>query len=183
MFVKRGVNAAPSLAAVSPSFANPPSNLARCSGVSEAALYFVTPSMSLDSIEARLRKKVARERPAAAMYSVGVSQRFMLHPRRIYFVHLNYPMRFGWFTRVLSSPQSHRIHHSTLPEHMNKNFATILPLWDILFGTYHHPKQDEWPNTGVDGVTVNSLWQAIVLPFVSWGKMLREVLAGRTLDS
>jgi sterol desaturase/sphingolipid hydroxylase (fatty acid hydroxylase superfamily) len=103
-----------------------------------------------------------------------------------YFVHLNYPMRFGWFTRVLSSPQSHRIHHSTVPEHMNKNFATILPLWDILFGTYHHPKEHEWPSTGVTGVTVTSLWQAIVLPFVSWGKMLRQdgrASAGASLSS
>ena len=93
----------------------------------------------------------------------------------VYFVHLNYPMQFGWFNRVLSSPQSHRIHHSNLPEHMNKNFATMLPLWDIVFGTYYHPKKDEWPSTGVTGVTVTSLWQAIVLPFVSWGRMLREV--------
>jgi sterol desaturase/sphingolipid hydroxylase (fatty acid hydroxylase superfamily) len=93
----------------------------------------------------------------------------------VFFIHLNSPIRFGWFNRVLSSPQSHRIHHSTLPEHMNKNFATALPLWDIVFGTYYHPKEDEWPSTGVTGVRVTSLWQALVLPFVSWGKMLREV--------
>jgi sterol desaturase/sphingolipid hydroxylase (fatty acid hydroxylase superfamily) len=98
-----------------------------------------------------------------------------------YIIHLNYPVRFGWFTRVLSTPQSHRIHHSTSPEHMNKNFATILPLWDILFGTYHHPKEHEWPSTGVPGVTVTSLWQAIVLPFVSWRKMLRAAM--KPLDS
>jgi sterol desaturase/sphingolipid hydroxylase (fatty acid hydroxylase superfamily) len=96
----------------------------------------------------------------------------------VYFVHLNFPLRFGWFNRVLSSPQSHRIHHSNLPEHMDKNFATMLPLWDILFGTYYHPKKDDWPSTGVTGVKVTSLWQAIVLPFVSWGRMLREVWQG-----
>jgi sterol desaturase/sphingolipid hydroxylase (fatty acid hydroxylase superfamily) len=90
-----------------------------------------------------------------------------------YFVHLNSPIRFGWFNRVLSSPQSHRIHHSNLPEHVDKNFATTLPLWDLLFGTYYHPKEHEWPTTGVTGVEVTSLWQAIVLPFASWGRMLR----------
>lgn len=92
----------------------------------------------------------------------------------VYFVHLNFPLRFGWFNRVLSSPQSHRIHHSNLPEHMDKNFATMLPLWDILFGTYYHPKKDDWPSTGVTGVKVTSLWQAIIMPFVSWGRMLRR---------
>ena len=97
----------------------------------------------------------------------------LLSKLMVFFVHLNSPIRFGWFNRVLSSPQSHRIHHSKSPEHMNKNFATTLPLWDILFGTYHHPKEDEWPETGVTGVTVTSLSQAIVMPFVSWGKILR----------
>jgi sterol desaturase/sphingolipid hydroxylase (fatty acid hydroxylase superfamily) len=94
----------------------------------------------------------------------------------VYFVHLNFPLRFGWFNRVLSSPQSHRIHHSNLPEHRDKNFATMLPLWDIVFGTYYHAKKEEWPATGVTGVKVTSLWQAIILPFVSWGKMLHEWL-------
>jgi len=69
---------------------------------------------------------------------------------------------------------SHRIHHSNLPEHMDKNFATMLPLWDILFGTYYHPKKEEWPSTGVAGVKVTSLRQAIIMPFVTWGKMLRD---------
>lgn len=92
----------------------------------------------------------------------------------VFFVHLNSPIRFGWFNRILSSPQSHRIHHSNLPEHTDKNFATVLPLWDIVFGTYYHPKEDEWPSTGVTGVRITSLWQAIVLPFASWGRMLRE---------
>jgi sterol desaturase/sphingolipid hydroxylase (fatty acid hydroxylase superfamily) len=50
----------------------------------------------------------------------------------------------------------------------------VLPLWDIVFGTYYHPKEDEWPSTGVTGVRITSLWQAIVLPFASWGRMLRE---------
>jgi sterol desaturase/sphingolipid hydroxylase (fatty acid hydroxylase superfamily) len=90
-----------------------------------------------------------------------------------YVVHLNFPLGFGWFNRVLTSPKTHRIHHSNLPEHMNKNFAGTFPLWDILFGTYHHPEEHEWPSTGVSGVKVTSLWQAIVLPFVSWGRMLR----------
>jgi sterol desaturase/sphingolipid hydroxylase (fatty acid hydroxylase superfamily) len=100
-----------------------------------------------------------------------------------YFIHLNSPIRFGWFNRVLSSPQSHRIHHSKSPEHIDKNFATTLPLWDILFGTYYHPREDEWPATGINGVKVTSLWQAIVLPFVSWGKMLQQNRANAKLNA
>jgi sterol desaturase/sphingolipid hydroxylase (fatty acid hydroxylase superfamily) len=99
-----------------------------------------------------------------------------------YFIHLNSPIRFGWFNRVVSSPQTHRIHHSNLPEHMDKNFSTMLPLWDILFGTYYHPEEHEWPSTGVTGVKVTSLWQAVVQPFVSWSKMLRELRQVSRID-
>ena len=86
--------------------------------------------------------------------------------------HLNARIRYGWFGRVLSNPQNHRIHHSKLPEHIDKNFATIVPLWDIVFGTYYHPKSGEWPSTGIEGVKIESLWQAIVAPFVQWKRML-----------
>jgi sterol desaturase/sphingolipid hydroxylase (fatty acid hydroxylase superfamily) len=45
---------------------------------------------------------------------------------------------WGWFgTYVLYSPVGHRIHHSPLPEHFNKNYGAILPIWDHLFGTYY----------------------------------------------
>ncbi len=98
---------------------------------------------------------------------------FTLYQLMVYFVHLNVPIRFGWFNRVLTSPQTHRIHHSILPEHHNKNYATTFPLWDILFGTYHHPKDDEWPETGVEGVRVTSIQQAAAMPFITWGKMIR----------
>lgn len=42
----------------------------------------------------------------------------------------------------------HRIHHSTQPEHFNRNFA-IFPIWDVVFGTAYFPKDGEWPETGL----------------------------------
>jgi len=99
---------------------------------------------------------------------------FLFSKAMVYFVHLNARIRFGWFNRILSSPQSHRIHHSKLPEHIDKNFATILPLWDVLFGTYYHPANEEWPSTGVEGVRISTIWQAAIAPFASWRKMLIE---------
>jgi sterol desaturase/sphingolipid hydroxylase (fatty acid hydroxylase superfamily) len=38
--------------------------------------------------------------------------------------------------RVFVTPDMHRIHHSAQPGEGDTNFATILPLWDRLFGTY-----------------------------------------------
>ena len=37
---------------------------------------------------------------------------------------------------VLASPRFHRWHHTSPKEGRDTNFAGLLPLWDILFGTY-----------------------------------------------
>ncbi|MBN8893164.1 MAG: hypothetical protein BGP12_20195 [Rhodospirillales bacterium 70-18] len=51
---------------------------------------------------------------------------------------------FGWVGRwVLMSPVTHRIHHSDMPEHFEKNMGSVFIIWDRLFGTYY------------DGQTVN----------------------------
>lgn len=44
--------------------------------------------------------------------------------------------RFGWLGRwILNSPVNHRIHHSAIPEHFDRNFASIFVFWDRIFGT------------------------------------------------
>jgi sterol desaturase/sphingolipid hydroxylase (fatty acid hydroxylase superfamily) len=51
-------------------------------------------------------------------------------------LHCNARWDWGWLGRwVIASPLRHRLHHSILPQHTNRNFA-ICPLWDHLFGTY-----------------------------------------------
>jgi sterol desaturase/sphingolipid hydroxylase (fatty acid hydroxylase superfamily) len=64
--------------------------------------------------------------------------------------HLNIRWRLPipWF--VLNNPQFHRIHHSILPEHRDKNFSPYFPIWDVIGGTAHAPKPDEYPPTGLD---------------------------------
>lgn len=37
---------------------------------------------------------------------------------------------------VFVTPRVHRLHHSIAPEHLHKNFGTMLTIWDRLFGTY-----------------------------------------------
>jgi sterol desaturase/sphingolipid hydroxylase (fatty acid hydroxylase superfamily) len=85
------------------------------------------------------------------------------------FIHLNLRLEFGWLSPIITGPHYHRLHHSFQPEHLDKNFAAFFPLWDILFGTYYHPRRGEFPPTGLtDGETYNSLWIAMILPFREW---------------
>ena len=49
---------------------------------------------------------------------------------------------------MLATPAFHHWHH-TRCEHANRNFASMLPLLDKLFGTWHLP--DTWPAAyGID---------------------------------
>ncbi|WP_338831756.1 sterol desaturase family protein [Bradyrhizobium sp. 27S5] len=63
--------------------------------------------------------------------------------------HLNLRIPLGRFVTWINNPQWHRIHHSVLMEHRDKNFAAFFPLWDFLFGTAWVPKPDEYPATGL----------------------------------
>lgn len=57
-------------------------------------------------------------------------------------LHSNLSWDYGPFRWVLVSPLYHRWHHTSDPEGLDKNFAGIFPLWDVLFGTVHFPRRE-----------------------------------------
>jgi len=65
-----------------------------------------------------------------------------------YYIHSNIKMNLGPLGRIIVSPQYHRIHHSKLPQHLDKNFADRFVIWDILFKTAYL-NQDEYPPAGL----------------------------------
>lgn len=71
---------------------------------------------------------------------------------------------FGPLRAILASPRFHRWHHTSAEEGRDKNFAGLLPLWDILFGTYYIP--DSQPT----GFGVSDLVPAISLDS-SYGRL------------
>ncbi|MBI4273074.1 MAG: sterol desaturase family protein [Rhizobiales bacterium] len=95
-------------------------------------------------------------------------------------VHMNIRVGFGKLWWLLTSPQYHRIHHSILSEHQNRNFAAWFPVWDVIFGTAYAPRANEYPNTGVAGIEVSSLSGAVMLPFVRWYRMAAGDLGGES---
>ena len=86
-----------------------------------------------------------------------------------FFIHANLKLSLGWLSWLVDGPQVHRIHHSKLPEHFDRNFAAFFPIWDVIFGTYYHPRYGEFPATGVsDEPPVTTLRDAAWLPFRTW---------------
>jgi sterol desaturase/sphingolipid hydroxylase (fatty acid hydroxylase superfamily) len=79
--------------------------------------------------------------------------------------HMNVRFSLGRFVMWINSPEYHRIHHSNRPEHFDKNFASVLPLWDVIFGTAWRPRGDEFPDTGLaNGEKPATVWEGIIWP-------------------
>lgn len=56
------------------------------------------------------------------------------------FQHGNVRVRCGWLNYVLSTPELHRWHHSRRIEDANANYGGYLIVWDLVFGTWHLPR-------------------------------------------
>jgi len=84
-------------------------------------------------------------------------------------VHANVAWTFGPLRYVIASPVFHRWHHSLDPAVRDKNFAPTFPILDLMFGTFHMPK-DRLPATyGAEGVPAHFLGQ-LVYPFAEYGR-------------
>lgn len=59
-----------------------------------------------------------------------------------FFIHANLRWRFGPLEWLVATPAFHHWHHSKF-EHINRNYASTLPVLDRIFGTHHLPA--EWP--------------------------------------
>ena len=53
------------------------------------------------------------------------------------YVHLELDIDHGPFNWLIASPRFHRWHHADVPEAYGKNLANMIPLFDLMFGTYH----------------------------------------------
>jgi sterol desaturase/sphingolipid hydroxylase (fatty acid hydroxylase superfamily) len=83
-----------------------------------------------------------------------------------FYIHSSARPHFGPVRWLLVDNVYHRIHHSKEPEHHHRNFGAMTPLWDLVFGTLHMPKSDEWPDIGLQEIDQpNSLKDWHLLPW------------------
>lgn len=82
-----------------------------------------------------------------------------------FFIHANLRWRFGWLGLVVSTPAFHHWHH-TNDEHINRNYASMLPFMDKLFGTWYMPKK-QWPSKyGTDTPVGSGLTAQLLRPLL-----------------
>ena len=81
--------------------------------------------------------------------------------------HANIRMRTpAWVGFVVCTPALHRHHHSRIPQESNRNFGTLVMLFDVLFGTYESPRAEGPLAVGVaDDPVPRGFWNQVFSPF------------------
>jgi sterol desaturase/sphingolipid hydroxylase (fatty acid hydroxylase superfamily) len=79
-----------------------------------------------------------------------------------FFIHANLRWRFGPLEWLLASPAFHHWHHSRA-DHVNHNYAAMLPVLDRVFGTHYLPSH--WPaDYGIDTPVPGTLSAQLMAP-------------------
>lgn len=85
---------------------------------------------------------------------VGVSEQvlagyFVFYAVNGFFQHSNCRVRLGALNHLISGPELHRWHHSTVIAESDSNFGNNLIIWDTLFGTRFLPADREVGELGL----------------------------------
>jgi sterol desaturase/sphingolipid hydroxylase (fatty acid hydroxylase superfamily) len=82
-----------------------------------------------------------------------------------FFIHANLRLRCGPLEWLLSTPHFHHWHH-TNDAPLSRNYASMLPVLDRLFGTHYLPKE-QWPACyGIHESMPASMAEQLVDPFL-----------------
>jgi sterol desaturase/sphingolipid hydroxylase (fatty acid hydroxylase superfamily) len=80
-------------------------------------------------------------------------------------LHANLDWDWGPLRTVIASPRFHRWHHTSEADALDKNFAGLFPVWDILFGTYFMPRDRVPERFGTDTPVPDGLYAQMMFPF------------------
>jgi len=51
-------------------------------------------------------------------------------------IHTQHIRKLGWLDKIFNTPSTHRVHHGSNDQYLDKNFGGVFIIWDRLFGTY-----------------------------------------------
>ena len=82
------------------------------------------------------------------------------------FIHANLRINFGVLNYIIATPKFHHWHHGLEEEAIDVNFAIHFPVIDMVFGTFHMPK-NRWPEGyGIGGHPVpKGFFRQLMYPF------------------
>jgi sterol desaturase/sphingolipid hydroxylase (fatty acid hydroxylase superfamily) len=84
----------------------------------------------------------------------------------------------GRWSMIFPSPAHHHVHHSCHPDHLDKNFAFMFPIWDVIFKTYHLPEDNRDVKFGIpdydSGKELTSCLRLYFVPFRDAYRLFRK---------
>ncbi|SEL38759.1 Sterol desaturase/sphingolipid hydroxylase, fatty acid hydroxylase superfamily [Roseovarius azorensis] len=81
----------------------------------------------------------------------------------------------GNWSKVFPSPAHHHVHHSCHPDHIDKNFAFMFPVWDVIFKTYELPEDNRDVRFGVAGMNAEEMDSCAKLYLVPFRNVVRRL--------
>ncbi len=81
------------------------------------------------------------------------------------FVHSNVRVSFGPLRHLLASPAFHHWHHAKEKSCHDRNFSSLFPFLDLLFGTYLEPNGKFPEKLGTEETVPRTWWGQLGYPF------------------
>jgi sterol desaturase/sphingolipid hydroxylase (fatty acid hydroxylase superfamily) len=90
-------------------------------------------------------------------------------------LHANLNWSFGPLRYVIASPLFHRWHHTTEEQGLDKNYALVFPLLDLVFGTFYLPRDVQPTRFGTSSTRIpDGYIGQILFPFRRVERSLRD---------
>ena len=84
----------------------------------------------------------------------------------------------GVLEYIFVTPSSHRVHHASNPEYIDKNYGNMFIIWDRIFGTYAKEESKV-----IFGITENvKTFNPIKITFMNWIKMFQDFKESSSLS-
>ncbi|HYD86726.1 MAG TPA: sterol desaturase family protein [Vitreimonas sp.] len=102
----------------------------------------------------------------AASATLRAVHHFLIHTERVRTLP-------AWIEYIFNTPSHHRVHHSTDPAHLDRNFGGVLIVWDRLFGTFTaEPKGGSAQRYGLVHPIRGGAWATFAAPWERlWSRM------------
>lgn len=65
----------------------------------------------------------------------------LIHGTYPFFTHTQLVGKLGWLEYFMVTPSHHRVHHSSNPQYLDKNYGDVLIIWDKMLGTFAEEKE------------------------------------------
>jgi sterol desaturase/sphingolipid hydroxylase (fatty acid hydroxylase superfamily) len=95
-----------------------------------------------------------------------------------FFLHVESPPSLGPLEWIFNTPMHHHVHHASNPDCLDRNFGSVLIIFDRLFGTFGEAPDGEQLRFGIVGAvpTNNPVW----ILFSNWRDMFRDTLSAQS---